>query len=101
MTVRLENWSFVMGANTTYASPEQYFPRLYGEAYGHPDHKDGDPISTSAIIGYDEETNEFICQSRRYTLGAVDAEYDKKFPGSKERLVESAKRLSRVKENCQ
>jgi len=79
MTVRLENWSFVMGANTIYAAPEQYFPRLYGEVYGHPDYEDGDPISTSIITGYDEETDEFICRSRRYTLGKVDEEYDKKW----------------------
>ena len=95
MTIRLENWSFVMGTNNKYASPEQYFPRFCGKAYGHPDHEDGLVISTSAITGYDEETDEFVCQSRRYILGAVDAEYDKKFPGSKARIIKSAKRLNK------
>lgn len=96
-TVKLENWSFITGANSQYASPEQYVPCFHGEAYGHPDYEDGHIISTSTITGYDEETDEFICVSRRYTLGTVDEEYDKKFPGSKERLVESAKKLNKRK----
>jgi len=94
-TVRIENWSFGMHAETPYDPPEIWVPRFNGDVYGYPGRADGENILTSALIGYDDKTGEFICQSRRYVLGKADAPYEAMFPGAKERIVISAKKLNK------
>lgn len=41
--VRLENWAYL----------EYGFPRLQGDAYGHPNHPDGKEVWTSRILKAD------------------------------------------------
>jgi len=84
----IENWSFTVVLPTPYSSPEQGVSKLQGNVYGHPKYEDGHRIQASELIGYDEETDEFICLSRRYKLGQVDVNYEELYPNAKERIIE-------------
>jgi len=86
-TVIIENWAYICSLPSEYSAPEQGISRFVGNVYNHPNRPDGDCVQTSEILDYDEETDEFICLSRRYKLGKVLAEYEEKFPGAKERLI--------------
>jgi len=84
----IENWSFTVTGINEYSAPEQGISRFQGNVYKHPNYENGHPIQSSKILGYDEETDEFICLSRRYKLGQVDVNYEKLYPNAKERLIE-------------
>ena len=74
-----------------YHAPEQGKPKFVGNVFGHPLHEDGKAITTSTIIGYDPETDEFITRSRRYKLGQVAPAYEAAFSNARERLIKTFK----------
>ena len=51
---KLENWSF--GTDAPYQVPEVTRYRLQGEVYNHPDFDDGDRITTSRLVDFDDDT---------------------------------------------
>ena len=58
---------------------------------------DGKEIATSELQGYDPDTDEFICFSRRYKLGKVDEKYETLYPNAKQRLIDSLKKMKEQK----
>ena len=88
-TPRLENWAIVFHPVDLYLAPELRAQHLNGEVFGHPDHADGKIVTTSRILGYDPETNEVVCFSRRYKLGQISLDYEKTYPEAEKRFKES------------
>lgn len=87
--VTLESWAFISTIHNQYQAPELGIPRFRGMVYNHPEREDGDIILTSKVEGYDPDTDEFICFSRRYKLGKVDPSYEECFHNAKERLIKA------------
>lgn len=62
---------------------------LYGDIENHPDFKDGDHIQCSTIESVKKENDNLIVTTVSgsiYEMGEPNADYEKMFPGSKERL---------------
>jgi hypothetical protein len=95
MTARLENWSVTYTNESLYDPPEVWDYRLQGKVYGHPNFPDGDFIVISVPLGWDEETKEVICLSRRYKLGKVNPAYNKQFPNARKRVIASLKKMGK------
>lgn len=84
----LENWSMVF--TDPWAAPEMQIPQLHGKVYGHPKFDDGESITTSAIDGFDKESNAVVTRSgSKYCLGHVDSEYEEIYPDAYNRLINS------------
>ena len=82
--MRLENWSIVHGA---YKAPEQR-GYLIGDVYGHPTRPDGRRVRTSVIVAVDPIAEAVKTYSGSiYELGEADPDYEKAFPGARERLL--------------
>jgi hypothetical protein len=89
MAIKLENWSVV---SPNPYSPPEFGLSFHGNAYGHPRFYDGDPITTSVIVGFEEGVFKTLSGSE-YTLGTVDGEYLKQYPDAVERVFASASKL--------
>ena len=74
--MRLENWSIRWRGNRQC---------LGGNVYGHPEHKDGQPIVTSPING-NQGGRVQTRSGSDYELGAVDPEWERRFPGARDRF---------------
>ena len=88
MKSQLKNWSFGAVGVTSYTPPEMIAPRLQGDVYNHPKskrHYDGKSIITSRVIG--KRNGLVVTQSgSEYELLDADPNYEKEFPGAKDRL---------------
>lgn len=74
-TIKMEGWSIVGAAASPYSAPEQASTmHLFGRAYGHPRHKDGTPIKTTAIVEAVGRQVRTVSGSV-YELGAPDSLY--------------------------
>lgn len=63
-------------------------PRLNGKVYGHTKFVEGESVTTSAVIG--KRDGKVVTKSgSEYTLGKANADYEKEYPGARERLLES------------
>ncbi len=83
--MRLENWVVTFRQEDPYRAPEAK-QCLHGNVYGHPDHLDGEEVTTSRIVATDDK---FVTTSSgsKYELGAVYPDYEKQFPNARERLL--------------
>lgn len=92
----IENWSVVIIKYDPYKAPEQQDVRIEGYVFGSPLLIDGDPITTSTVVGI-EDGKVRTASGSLYELGEVDPEYEKFFPGARERLLKGEKRNGRGK----
>ncbi len=85
---RLENWSVILNQFGPYEAPEQHSAQLRGNVFNHPRFEDGEVVITSLIV---KEKNGMIVthSGSHYTLGEVDAEYERLYPDAKNRLIKS------------
>lgn len=86
-TIRIENWAVITPVVNPYAAPETQPPSLYGQVYGHPRFNDGEYVTTSLIVGKNEQNEILTNSGNAYELGKVDLRYEKQFPGAKSRLL--------------
>lgn len=87
--VRIENWSVAFGRGDKYLPPELEPVCLHGKVFGHPRFTDGEEITTSPIVGYDKEAGIVVCKSRQYRLGAINPDYEAKFPNAREKFIKT------------
>lgn len=84
MKVQLKNWSVRLQRGTILC--------LQGNVYGHPNakHHDGKFIVTSKILG---KRNGLVVTwgKNEYELLEMDSDYEKKFPGAREKLFNQLK----------
>ena len=86
----LENWAWFCTNASPYTAPELLKFSLKGEVRGHPSRPNGQTITTSQVIGLGPVPNSVRTKLNSiYILGNPNAEYEAKFPGSKERLLKS------------
>lgn len=91
--MKLENWVLVAPNSTPYDAPETLRFSIQGEVFGHPKRPDGDKITTSTIIGKGPEPDSIRTYSGSvYVLGEPSPDYEKKFPGGKERFFNALKK---------
>lgn len=83
---RMENWSICNFLPDEYAAPESGVPVLRGEVHDHERFEDGTYITTSKIVAVSKDKDITTVSGSVYVLGVVDAEYEKMFPGAKDRL---------------
>jgi hypothetical protein len=69
--VKIENWSTVNLAGTPFSAPEPVTLYLQGNIYGHPDHDDGNCVTTNYIISVDERIVT-TASGTKYLLGEED-----------------------------
>jgi hypothetical protein len=93
MTITLENWS-IIDFGSAYYAPEQLTTHFKGNAYGHPNFEDGEPVITTRIISFNHGIFETFSESQ-YVLGKVDPEYEKLYPNALLRVIASVKRLNK------
>lgn len=87
--MKIENWSVVNVTLSPYSAPETGQPSLQGMVFGHPRFVDVTHITTSMIVGKNQE-NEILTKSgSAYVLGEIDPNYEKQFPDAKNRLLGS------------
>ena len=84
--MRIENWSIMMSSPEPYNAPEQQVAMLQGLVYDHPRFHDGDPITTSAIVGI-EDGKVRTRSGSLYELGEVDPYYEAAYPGARARVM--------------
>lgn len=87
MAIRLENWSVVSFGNG-YNAPEQLTVHFKGNAYGHPNFKDDEPIVTTRITSCKDNIFKSF-SGRSYVLGEVDPDFEKLYPNALERVLNS------------
>lgn len=74
--MRLENWSVrARGGRQC----------LVGAVYGHPHHDDGKIVCTSGING-NQNGRAQTRNGSDYELGTIDPEWERRFPGARERF---------------
>ena len=87
--VRVKNW-FVTSNQDGFLAPELVRNYLCGNAYGHPRFNDGDPITTSPIMGVADWNAYKIVETKNteYIVYPEDVskEYEKAFPDAFNRL---------------
>lgn len=62
---------------------------LCGRVFGHPDFVDGESITTSPIVGKNDQNHVLTVSGSSYELGQVDPNYDRLFPDAKNILFGS------------
>jgi hypothetical protein len=70
--VRIENWYLVSNADGDKSAVSVSY-RLRGDVYGHPQHKEGERLTTSEITSL--AGNIVRCKSRTYYLGNPSKKY--------------------------
>ena len=89
--LKLENWSLVFGNPDPWLAPELQHICLHGKVFNHPNHGNGTWIRTSRIIR--KEKGFIVTHSgSKYELGKVNPDYEKEYPGAKDRLLLSLDR---------
>jgi len=88
----LENWFVSYIQEDPYMAPELCPRCLKGDVFGNEKFEDGSFIRTSDIKG--KRNDKIVTHSgSEYELGVPDKEYEEKYPGSKERLLNSLKEI--------
>lgn len=83
----LIEWSIWKGP---YEAPELGF-KFRGVVFDHPRFPDHASITTSRVVDFDTETEEFITTSgTRYKLGEPLEEFEEAFPGARQGLIDTA-----------
>jgi len=82
----LEKWAMIMA--DPFQAPEIATAVLNGLVYGHPRHHDGKRVSTSRVKGK-RDGRVVTFSGSEYILGEVAPNYEKAFPGARERLMKS------------
>jgi hypothetical protein len=85
-TARIENWAFFADPSDKYLAPELIKCRLLGDITGHQRIGDRRHQTTSSIQGKTED-GKVITRNTLYELGEPSSEYERLFPGAKERLL--------------
>jgi hypothetical protein len=87
--VVLKNWAVCMRGNE-WLAPELWTSYLHGNVYGHSRFNDGDPVSTSSIVGVKDGDGCKIVSTKNtdYVLYEPDvsADYESQYPGAYSRL---------------
>lgn len=87
---KLEEWYVIVPPNVSaYTAPELIIPRLVGVVYNHPKKIDGTLVTVSNIIAIEGEV--VVTKNTRYTLGIPEEDYEKEFPGARQRFLDSVK----------
>jgi hypothetical protein len=89
--MRIENWAVVTPALDPWAAPETQRLSLNGNVFGHPRFDDGAHITTSSIVGKNNEDEILTHSGSAYKLGQVNPDYEAKFPGARARFLGSFK----------
>lgn len=89
--MRLKNWYVTGGYDSEFIAPEFRKYHLQGNVYGHPNFKDGDPVTTSRIMEISDKGSykEVITRSGSvYELYKedVDKDVERYFPDYYERF---------------
>lgn len=85
----LENWIILSVDTDPFAAPETRTTSLHGEVFGHPGFREGQTITTSAIVGKTAKDEIRTRSGSVYTLGQVRTEYEEKYPDAKAKLLSS------------
>ena len=85
---KLERWSIVNHILDPDVSPVVQEHCLYGIVSGHPSIKDGHIMLTSHITSLEGDLVVTFLGTK-FELGEIDPEYEKEFPGAKEKLFNS------------
>ena len=97
--MRIENWAVITPVVDPYAAPETISPSLRGQVYGHPRFDDGQWVTTSSIVGKNGKNEVITVSSSAYELGQADPQYEERFPGARDRLLNSLPNiLDKIKE---
>lgn len=88
--VRIENWAVVVIGENPWIPPEAQDRGLHGNVYGHPDFPEGESVTTSRIdsareVG--EEAFVHTASGREYRLGAIDQEWERRYPNARQRFL--------------
>lgn len=84
----LDDWDISIVNFNPCDHPENRDISIAGRCYGHPEYKDGKYIRPSGIVAFDPDEKVFLTSSgSRYKIGKVNAEYEKKFSGAENRVV--------------
>ena len=72
--VRLKNWSIFNRKPNPFATPETGTFHLQGNAYGHPNFNNGDPVKTSSIISISDKGDHKEVTTQSGTIYNIYAE---------------------------
>lgn len=87
----LNNWSVITPPDP-YRPPEARTSHLHGIVYNHGSFKDGEEVTTSAIVGIKDST--ILTRSgSEYVLAAVNPSYEAAFPNAKVRIIDHLNKL--------
>lgn len=91
---RIEQWGVVPLHVDPYQPPECLAHGIHGVVSGHKSFKDGDEITTSAVISvrHNAATGEvsiITASGSVYDLGEVNSDYEKQFSNARERFIKS------------
>jgi hypothetical protein len=86
--IRLEKWAVIDTETDPYVAPELRRPHLHGNAFGHPRFPDGKDVTTGPIVGR-RGNNPVTKSGSEYELMDVDPEWERIYPGSKDRFLKS------------
>lgn len=64
----LVDWSIVRIFNNQYQAPETAKTVLLGKVYGHPNHKNGEPVRTSELLKLNLKTKTALTKHSMYFL---------------------------------
>lgn len=90
---KLNNWAIVTDCSNPFQAPELRRQALMGIVEGHPKRDDGKTIVTSFIKGTFED-RVVTASGSLIELGEPKADYASLFPNAKQRLFDSAPRLT-------
>ena len=85
MNIIIENWGIVQETNP-YTAPELLRSYLHGNVMNHPNFENGKEITTSAIVGINQELV-VTASGSNYALGVPHPDYEKLFPDAKQRVL--------------
>ncbi len=83
--MKLQNWSLVSIYDNPYLPPELQTKGLHGLVYGHPNHKDGTEVTTSAFL-FMFNGLALTASGSEYQLGEIDPVYEEMFPNARCRM---------------
>lgn len=80
--MRIEDWSLIIVAQEKTRS-------LHGYIFGHPKFNNGKLITTSPIVGKNDQDEVVTNSGNSYELGQVSQDYEARFPGARKILLDS------------
>lgn len=84
----IENWYLGVSPIFLFLAPEDKNLRMFGDVSGHPSFEDGQEILTTRVVS---KTGSVVttASGTKYLIGEPAPEYEKRFPGSKERFLKA------------